>query len=147
MDNLALWWFGLGGALLVIEMFTGTLFFLWLSAAALVTALLCFLLGLGLPVSLAVFAAAGLLSFFGWYRFRPRHLDQREAGAHVNNRLAGLVGREAVLQEAVVHGRGRVNIDDAWWQVRADEDLPAGSRIKVQSLDGMVLLISAVKTN
>lgn len=140
-ENPALWWLGLGFGLLALEMLSGgTLFFLWLSGAAFITALAAWLLLPGLPAQLLFFSLATLACLLAWKRFRPRGLEQREGAALLNNRLAVYVGREVILQEPVAQGRGRINIDDSWWQVRG-EDLPVGTRVRVESVEGMILLI------
>lgn len=138
MDNPALWWLGLGFGLLILEMLTGALFCLWLSFAAFATAAVCYLVGPGLVVQLLVFAVASVLSIAGWRHFRPDSRGGVPASNGLNNRMAVLVGREVMLQEAIAQGDGRVNIDDAWWQAQG-EDMPAGSRVRVVSVEGMVL--------
>lgn len=140
VDNPALWWLGLGLALLLLEVLTGTLFCLWLSAAAFATALLSWLVWPSLAAELVVFSLASFVCTCGWVYFRPRRIERHEAAAALNNRVAACIGREVVLAEPIVNGRGRINIDDSWWQVRG-EDLPAGSRVHVESAEGMVLLV------
>ena len=60
----------------------------------------------------------------------------------LNRRTAALVGQVATLQEPIVDGRGRVQIADAYWDVRGPE-LPAGVRVRVTGADGMALQVEA----
>jgi hypothetical protein len=61
----------------------------------------------------------------------------------LNRRAEQLVGREVVLQQAIVGGQGRVSIDDASWQV-SGPDLQAGSLVRVVAVQGSTLLVEAV---
>jgi membrane protein implicated in regulation of membrane protease activity len=141
VDTPALGWLGLGFGLLVVEMLSGTLFCFWLSMAAFITGLLTWVLGPGGPIQVAIFAVAVLASVAGWQHFRPRKLEAGRDPLPLNSRPASYIGRQVVLQEAIVQGRGRVNIDDSWWQVHG-ADLPAGTLVKVDSVEEMVLRIS-----
>ena len=61
----------------------------------------------------------------------------------LNRRTAALIGRVVDLREAIVDGRGRVQIADAFWDVEGP-DLPAGTHVRVLAADGMVLKVAAV---
>jgi membrane protein implicated in regulation of membrane protease activity len=141
MDNPALWWLGLGLLLLTLEMLTTTLFCFWLSLAAFATSVISWVLAPALIPQFLIFAVAVVVCLFGWKTFRPRRLEQPRDDLVLNQRTAHYIGRELVLQEAIAQGRGRVNIDDSWWQARG-EDMPAGTRVRVDGVEGMVLLIS-----
>lgn len=140
MISPALWWLGLGLLLLSLELLTTTLFCFFLSLAAFATALLCWAYPLEASLQFLVFAVAVVLSLLAWNRLRPRRLEQVPDALQLNQRTARYVGRELILQEPIAQGRGRVNIDDSWWQARG-EDMPAGTRVRVDGVDGMVLLL------
>lgn len=57
-------------------------------------------------------------------------------------RAAQLIGRTAVLAEPIREGRGRIRLDDTVWRV-SGPDLPAGSRVKVVSVQGTELHVEA----
>ena len=113
-------------------------FMLWLGLAAAVV-FLGVLLVPGIPV-LAQVAAFVVLSFVSiqayrrWFRGREPQGDKPT----LNRRTAALVGQVATLHEPIVDGRGRVQIADAFWEVRGP-DLPAGTRVRVTGADGMSL--------
>jgi len=46
------------------------------------------------------------------------------------------------LERAIVDGRGRVQIADAFWEV-AGPELPAGVQVRVTGADGMTLTVEA----
>lgn len=143
---MVLWgWVGLGFALLALEMHLGTLFCLWLAGAALSTALLVWVVQPDPEWQLAGFAVAAVVAVLGWQHFRPRRLEQARDPQPLNARPACYLGRELTLHEPLSGGEGRVRIDDTLWQARG-ADLPAGTRVKVDRVEGMVLHISALST-
>jgi len=143
-QNPALWWLSLGIFLLVVEVVGNTLFFLWFSGAMFVTALITWLLAPPPGVQGLVFAVATVLALLGWQHFRPlQKMEGRDAASGLNNRLAGYVGRELVLTEDVVNGRGRVNLDDTYWSAAGD-DMPAGTRVRIAAVEGMIFRLERV---
>ncbi len=142
----AWWWLSLGIALLIVEMLSGTLIFFFISVGAFLVALLTWALDLGGVAQGVVFAATTVAAVTAWRRFRPNpgdRLEQRAAAAGLNSRLAGFVGREAVLEEALSNGRGRIRLDDSYWNV-VGEDLPVGSRVRVIAVEGMILRVQVL---
>jgi membrane protein implicated in regulation of membrane protease activity len=146
MENPAMWWLVLGIGLLVVEMLTGTMFFLFICAGAFLVALLSWQTAIGLEMQAMVFAAATVAGVLAWRKVRPNpddSLEQRSGAAGLNNRLARFVGREAVLEQGISNGRGRVRLDDSYWDV-AGAELPAGARVRVVAVEGMTLRVEPV---
>jgi membrane protein implicated in regulation of membrane protease activity len=142
----AWWWLGLGIALLVLEMLSGTMFFLFVSAGAFLVAALTWGLNLGGVGQGICFAISVVLALTVWRRLRPNpgdRIELRAAARGLNNRLAGFIGREAVLEEALVNGNGRLRLDDSYWNIVGD-DIPSGSRVRVVSIEGMILRVQAI---
>ena len=115
-------------------------FMLWMGfAAALV--FLGVLLVDGIPL-LAQVAAFVVLSFISiqiyrtWFRGTARESDK----PLLNRRAEQLVGKVATLDQAIMGGRGRVKIDNAFWVVDGP-DLPVGTRVRVVAVDGMTLKV------
>ncbi len=143
-ENPALWWLSAGLFMLVLEVVGNTLFFLWFSGAMLLTALVTWVFGPSPAVQGLVFAVATVFALLGWQRFRPlQKMEARDAASGLNNRLAGYVGREVALAEAVVNGQGRVRLDDTYWTVLG-EDLPAGTHVRITALEGMRFRVERV---
>jgi membrane protein implicated in regulation of membrane protease activity len=147
MESLALqpavWWLCVGFGLLIVEMLTGTLFFLCISAGAFLVALLTWVFSLSAVAQAVFFAIAAVVAVTVWRKLRPNphdSIEQRAGARGLNNRLAAYVGRDAVLEEAIVNGHGRVRIDDSYWNV-AGSDMPAGTRVRVTSVEGMILQV------
>lgn len=146
MENPAVWWLVLGIGLLVVEMLSGTMFFLFISAAAFLVSLLAWLTPAGPAVQAMAFAAACVAGVLAWRRLRPNpqdSIEQRDGARDLNNRLARFIGREAVLDRAIENGRGRVRLDDSYWDVTGGE-LPAGARVRVTGVEGMTLRVEPV---
>ena len=115
-------------------------FMLWMGFAA----VLVFVGVLVVPGTsmLAQIAAFVLLSFVSiqvyrrWFRKGEPQSDR----PHLNQRANSLVGHVTVLEQAIVNGHGRVQIADAFWEVRGP-DLAAGTPVRVVAVDGMTLKV------
>lgn len=116
-------------------------FMLWLGFAAAAVFVIVLLSPLEVPLLVQV-AAFVVLSFVSiqvyrrWFRGRERPSDQPA----LNRRTAALVGRVVPLERAIVEGRGRVQIADAYWDV-AGPDLPAGTPVRIVGGDAMTLQV------
>ncbi len=115
-------------------------FMLWLGFAA-VAVFLGVLLIPGIPVlaQAAAFIVLGFVSiqvYRKWFRTRERQSDQPA----LNRRTAALVGRVVSLERAIVDGRGRVQIADAYWEVTGP-DLPEGAVVRIVGGDAMSLQV------
>ncbi|WP_425145009.1 NfeD family protein [Deinococcus sp.] len=138
-SHLAPWhWWLLGAALLIIEVLTPGIFFVWLALAALVMGLLA-LLPLGVPLQVLLYAVFSVASVLLGRRFVARLPRSAEADA-LGRGAARLVGRRVVLSEAVRDGRGRARVGDGYWVVRGP-DAPAGSTVRIVAADGTALTV------
>ncbi len=133
-------WAAIALLLFAAEALAPGAFMLWLGFAA-VAVFLGVLLVPGIPV-LAQAAAFIALCFVSiqvyrkWFRTRERPSDQPA----LNRRSAALVGRVVPLERAIVDGRGRVQIADAFWEVTGPE-LPAGTHVRIVGGDAMSLQV------
>jgi len=133
-------WAAIALLLFAAEAMAPGAFMLWMGFAAAVV-FVGVLLVPGIPV-LAQVAAFVLLSFVSiqiyrrWFRKNEPQSDR----PHLNQRANTLVGHVAKLDQAIVNGRGRVQIADAFWVVEG-ADLPAGTPVRVVAVDGMILKV------
>lgn len=135
-----LWWAAFGFILLIVEMITGTFFFLAIAVAAFITTFTAWLTH-DLFTQWVCFAVAGILSIVLWQQLRHKHkTNTHDAASKLNNRLAHLINRQAVLSEPITNGVGRINIDDSWWKVTG-EDLPVGTPVRVTAIHDMTLTV------
>lgn len=135
-------WAAFACLLLIVEMLTGTFFFLAMAAAAVGTTLVAYFS----PDYLSQWVAFAILSVFAlvlWKKMRPIHQHSHDAASGLNNRTRHLIGRQAVLTEPISNGIGRINVDDSWWKVTG-ENLPVGTHVKVTAVHDMVLTVEKV---
>ena len=133
-------WAALALVLFALEAFAPGAFMLWLGFAATAVLLGVLLLpGIPLLVQVGAFVVLGFVAiqvYRRWFRGREPQGDKPT----LNRRTAALVGQVATLREPIVDGQGRVQIADAYWDVRGP-DLPAGARVRVAGADGMHLRV------
>ncbi|MBW8373707.1 NfeD family protein [Stenotrophomonas sp.] len=87
-------------------------------------------------VAFVVLSVVSIQCYRRWGRSHDRQSDQ----PLLNRRAEQLIGRVVVLDQAIVAGKGRVKIDDAFWVV-AGPDLPVGNPVRVVAVEGMTLKV------
>ena len=119
----------------------------WGGLALLLIAAVVFTLLLVVPVvppiwqavAFVLLAFASIVVYVKYFRDKERPSDQ----PLLNRRGEQLVGQVYVLDQALVDGRGRIKIGDAYWTAEG-EDLPQGARVRVVSAHNMSLQVRAV---
>ncbi|MBS0481615.1 MAG: NfeD family protein [Proteobacteria bacterium] len=140
-DSLSphLLWLGLGLILGIGEMVIPGFFLIWLAGAALATGLLTWLVPIGLPLQVVVFAALAMIFVFAgrnWLRRNP----VEPADPRMNDRGARAVGEVVMVTEALRPGGGRVRLGDSDWMARGPDAEP-GTRMRVSGHDGATLIV------
>ena len=137
-------WVAVALILFSLEMMVGTFDLLWIATAALIAAAFSWLAPVGLagwPAETAVFAiasvalvVAGRTVFSGMRKPPTSHPD-------LNDRIAKMVGKAAVVSEAFTGGRGRVKFGDTEWAAEAEsgEDLFAGQKVTITGGTGSMV--------
>ena len=137
------WWAAIALLLFAAEILAPGAFMLWLAFAATAVFLVVLLLpGLSILVQASLFAVLGIASIFVWRRWFRGKRALAAGDPILNRRTAALIGRVVPLDRAIVNGRGRVQIADAFWDVEGPE-LPAGTPVRVLSAEGMTLRVDA----
>lgn len=136
-------WWGLALALFALEALLPGSFMLWLGLAAVGTALV----DLVLPVlpgtgQWMLFAILSLISVVVGWQYKKRRPLLASDQPLLNRRAAQLVGQVYVLESAIVDGRGRLKIGDAYWNA-VGADLAVGSRVRVVAVEGTSLRVEA----
>lgn len=141
LHEAAYWhWLVLGVGLLILEVFSPGVFFLWMGLAAGAVGLLLWLFpGITWEFQLLLFAAFSVVTIAFWRSFLKRHPTKSEQPL-LNRRGEQYVGRWFTLDQPVVNGQGKIRVDDSTWKIRGD-DCPAGSRVRVTGVDGVVLKV------
>ena len=135
-------WFVTGLVLLALELVVPGGYFLWLGAAGIVTGLLAFIPGLGWPGQVTIFGILAIAIVAGWTLItrNRRHVTDNP---FLNQRAERFIGHEAVIDEPIRDGFGRLALGDSIWRI-AGPDLAAGQKIRVVGADGAVLKVEAV---
>jgi membrane protein implicated in regulation of membrane protease activity len=143
LENLA--WLWLTGGILVaaLEILAPGVYLLWAGLAAVVVGLVVMAApGLSLSTQLLFFAGVLVASAFAG-QLVYRRLRQAGDEPSLNRRGEQLVGRQAVLEEPIVSGVGRVRLGDTTWRVQGP-DLPSGTAVRISAADGGVLTVAPV---
>lgn len=141
--TIEFWYWWVAAALLIaLEVAIPGVFFLWLGIAAAVVGGIAFLIPslgwAGQTLIFAVLAFAAIVVARQIVKRRPPDSDEPS----LNRRGEQYVGRVLTLSAAIENGRGRAAIGDTAWTVEGD-DMPAGARVRVVGIDGIVLKVEA----
>lgn len=134
--ELSYWhWFALALLLLIVEMSGAGGYLLWIGiAAGLTGGVLFFVPDLVWQLQLLVFSITSVACALAWWQYQlknPRTVDE----PLLNKRGAQYIGRVFTLSDAIENGRGKVRVDDSFWEVSAAEDMQAGIRVKVLAIE------------
>ena len=137
-------WMILGLALLALEVMVGIGYMLGPGLAAIVVAILTWLLPVPPNVQLLTFAIGSLIATYAYVRYFRRKPGETDSATGLHNRTASMVGRETVLTQDV-SGNARIAFGDTLWRVRARQALTAGSAVVVTELEDDVLIIDRLE--
>jgi membrane protein implicated in regulation of membrane protease activity len=133
------WWVAAIG-LIVVEALVPGAIFLWLGiSAAVVGAILLAAPELSWEYQLLIFAVLSVGSVIGWRAYHKRHPTKTDL-PNLNRRGEQYVDRLITLDEPIVNRVGKIRLDDTSWKVTG-QDLPAGARVRVVGVDGVVLQV------
>lgn len=139
----AVWsWIIAGIVMLGLELILPGGFLLWMGVAGILTGLLTLVLPLGWPVQWLIFGIFSLVSIILWLRL-PRNAAKASDRPYLNRRADSYIGHEAVLEQPIAGGFGRLALGDTVWRI-AGPDLPSGRRIRIVGAQGAVLLVEPV---
>jgi membrane protein implicated in regulation of membrane protease activity len=133
-------WFIAGGILLALEVMVPGTYMLWLGLAAVATGVIGWVVSMTWQVQIVLFAILSVISVLLGRRFYPTVMTETDK-PFLNRRADAFVGRVFVLEEPIVHGTGRVRVDDTTWRVTGP-DCPAGTQVKVERADGAILIVA-----
>ncbi len=133
-------WGALALVLFAAEALAPGAFMLWIGiGAAAVFVLVAVVADIPLLWQVVAFVVLSVVSIQCYRRWGRSH-DRQSDQPLLNRRAEQLIGRVVVLDQAIVAGKGRAKIDDAFWVV-SGPDLPAGSPVRVVAVEGMTLKV------
>ncbi len=129
-------WLIAGLVLLGVEMLAPGVFMMWLGLAAIGTGLVVLGSDIGFELQVVTCGVLAALSLAIGMRLR-------RPPTRLNTQQAGLAGRSAIALS--FQGReGRVRVGDSDWAARVPTDVAepaAGTRLRVEGVDGTVLIV------
>ncbi|MEG2804607.1 NfeD family protein [Stenotrophomonas sp.] len=133
-------WGALALLLFAAEALAPGAFMLWIGIGAAAVFVLVAVFGdiplLWQVVAFVLLSVVSIQCYRRWGRGRDRQSD----APLLNRRAEQLIGRVVTLDQAIIAGKGRARIDDAFWVVDGPE-LPAGSAVRVVAVAGMTLKV------
>lgn len=141
MDNFDphLGWLAIGFVLAAAEMAIPGVFLIWLAGAAIVTGMVSWLVPIGLPAQIVLFAVLAIVAVFSGRRYLKAN-PVVSADPMMNDRGAQAVGEMVVVTHAIDGGSGRVKLGDSEWLAKGPDAEP-GTKMRVCAHEGTVLLV------
>lgn len=139
LEQLVFWhWFAFAVFLIILDVAVGANFlFIWCGLSAALVGVLMLFFPITWEYQFLIFGLGVMASLLVWRKLKTRI---RTDNLTLNRRAQYYVGRVFTLDLPIVNGRGKVKVDDTMWIVEGP-DLPAGSKVKVVGVDGVVLKI------
>jgi hypothetical protein len=140
------WWHWIVGsvALAALEAFMPGAVAIWFAASAAVVGLLMVALPLPWQWQWVLFAIIGIVAMLAYRKYRKSNPETSEQ-PNLNQRGMQYVGQVFTLFEAIDQGSGKVRIGDSVWKV-SGADAPAGAKVRVTGVDGVVLRVEVHQT-
>lgn len=133
------WWLSAGAVLMVLEIITPGIFFMWIGIGAFITGALAAVFPTAAPALLGfIFAVLSVISVFIGRKIILKKTDKTEDSG-LNNRMAQYVGQIYQVYEPIVDGRGKISVGDTLWLASAKTDIPANTAVKVTGVRGTML--------
>ncbi len=136
-------WWVLGVLLLILEIISPAVFFLWMGISAGVVGLLLLIVpGMAWELQVVLFAAFSVASVMLWRRYLNKHPIESDQ-PKLNRRGEQYIGRTFTLEEPIVNGQGKIKVDDSIWKI-SGEDCPRGTKVQVNDVNGVVLKVNSI---
>ncbi len=138
-------WIALGLLLLSGELLGTAGYFLWLGISAVMVGLLLALLPMSWQLQWVSFAVFSLLTTWLWWRYQHKQDRTANEQSVLNQRERQMIGQTSRVEDDIRRGSCRIRLGDTTWSARCDQDIPAGTLVKVVDVDGIVLFIEPLE--
>ena len=132
-------WLGLGLLLAIAEVAIPGVFLIWLAGAAMITGVIAWLMPLGMPLEVLLFAVLAVVSVFIGRNYL-RNNPIVSADPLMNDRGGRAVGETVVVAQVIEGGQGKVKLGDSEWLAKGPDAEP-GTRMKVTGHKGGILVV------
>lgn len=142
-------WLVLGCLLMIAEIFIPTFASLWFGAAAILVAVLSWLLPVPPLFQVLIWLTLSVLFMFAWVKYiKPLSVDRTKAGLG-GGVIIGETGMIVVKPQASELGRVRFSVPivgaDEWFCRTRDEEVEVGDRVVVTDIIGNELIVALTK--
>lgn len=149
LASMPFWyWFVLAVVLLIVEISTGTTYFLWPAAAATVAGLLdLWPLDGNWRMQLLIFAVVTVvLTVFATPKVKPWLHKSQKDHLTLNERGQQKIGKRVKVEEGFSAGEGRVRFGDSVWAAASEDgaDFAKGADVEIVRVDGATLYVKGV---
>ncbi|MGY0616201.1 NfeD family protein [Vibrio sp. FJH11] len=145
LDGITFWhWLALGLALLAIELLGTAGYCLWLGISALIVGVILSMLPMSWQLQWLSFATFSLITTWLWWRRQWKQDKEDDQVRDLNQKYKQLIGRTLTIEEDFSIGLNRIHVADTTWSAQSDEALPAGTRVKIVAVEGIILIIEPV---
>ena len=135
-------WLTAGVVLMVLEILTPGVFFMWIGFGALLTGLVSAVFPEAAPVVLGtVFAVLSVISVLAGRKLIGK---KQAVDNNLNNRGALYVGQSFQVFEPIEDGRGKIKVGAPLWLASCPQNIPAGATVKVTGVNGTFLVVEPV---
>ncbi len=135
------WWI-LGLVLIGLEVLAPGTVFLWFGISAILVGTAALFIDLSWQTSLIMFLVLSFVSLV-LGRMLMSRMASETGDPSLNRRGSRYIGRTFILETPLQQGAGKLSIDDTVWRITGP-DLPAGTKVTVERIDGARLVVEAV---
>ena len=136
------WWLSAGTILMVLEIITPGIFFMWIGIGAFITGGIAAVFPSASSAVLGI--AFSILSVISVLIGKKVMVKKEPEDTGLNNRMAQYVGQTYRVCEPIIGGRGKIAIGDTQWLAIAQQDIPAKTVVKVTGIRGTTLEVEPV---
>jgi len=137
------WWI-VGLLLIGLEVLAPGTVFLWFGISAILVGTLALFVDLSWQASLVIFLVLSFVSLIAG-RYMMSRMSSEAGDPGLNRRGSRYIGRRYVLETPLQQGSGKLSIDDTVWRITGP-DLPAGTTVTVEEIDGARLVVKPAET-
>ena len=143
-------WLVLGFLLLIVEMFVPTFASLWFGAAAIIVAVLAWLMPISLFVQVIIWLVLSAVFLIAWFKFiKPLSVDRTKAGLG-GSVIVGETGMIVLSPQPERAGIVRFSVPivgAAEWMCRTTgEEVAVGERVMVTDIVGNELIVRSMQS-
>lgn len=140
------WWLSAGTVLMVLEIVTPGIFFMWIGIGAFITGGIAAAFPSASGSFLGVaFAVLSVISIYVGKKVIMKKSGRSDP--ELNNRMSQYIGKIYPVYEPVINGRGKISVSDTLWLATAKTDIAAGTAVKVVGAHGTTLEVEPVDAN